>query len=273
MSAVIQSEMSLTRLDFERVRKLIHARAGIALSEAKQQMAHSRLSRRVRATGAAGFGEYLDKLERQGGAEWQEFVNALTTNLTSFFREQHHFPVLSEFAANHARENGSPLKVWCSAASTGEEPYSIAMTLAEAGQNNATVISTDIDTNVLDTARRGVYKFDNVKALQPAQLRRWFLKGRAGNEGWIKVRPELARMCRFEPLNLLAGDWAVKGPFDVIFCRNVMIYFDKPTQYRIIERFAEVVRPGGLLFAGHSENFSDARTHFTLRGKTVYVRT
>ncbi|CAN5191969.1 chemotaxis protein methyltransferase [soil metagenome] len=266
-------DASLTRGDFERVRKLIYARAGIALSEAKQQMAHSRLSRRVRATGAAGFGDYLDRLERHGGDEWQEFVNALTTNLTSFFREQHHFPLLAEFAGRHASSSAAPLKVWCSAASTGEEPYSIAMTLAELGQTQASVLSTDIDTKVLETARRGVYRDDGIKTLESAQLRRWFLKGRGANAGHVKVRPELQRMCRFEPLNLLADSWSIGGPFDAIFCRNVMIYFDKPTQYRVLERFAAVLRPGGLLFAGHSENFSEARQHFTLRGKTVYERT
>ncbi|CAN5364708.1 chemotaxis protein CheR [soil metagenome] len=272
MSMVAAGDAALTRVDFERVRKLIYARAGIALSEAKQQMAHSRLSRRVRATGADGFADYLDRLERHGGDEWQEFVNALTTNLTSFFRERHHFPVLAEFAAAHASASSSPLKVWCSAASTGEEPYSIAMTLAELGQSQASVLSTDIDTNVLEQARRGVYRNEGIKSLEPAQLRRWFLKGRGANEGHVKVRPELARMCRFEPLNLLADSWSIGGPFDVIFCRNVMIYFDKPTQYRILERFAAVLRPGGLLFAGHSENFSEARKHFALRGKTVYER-
>ncbi len=272
MSAAAASDANLTRVDFERVRKLIYERAGIALSEAKQQMAYSRLARRVRATGARGFGDYLDRLERHGGDEWQEFVNAMTTNLTSFFRERHHFPVLSEFAAAHAARSSAPIKVWCSAASTGEEPYSIAMTLAEAGQRRATVLSTDIDTHVLEQASCAVYRTEAIRNLEPAILRRGFLRGRGANEGHVKVRPEIARMCRFAPLNLLGSDWAVDAPLDAVFCRNVMIYFDQKTQLRVLERMARVLRPGGLLFAGHSENFSEAREHFTLIGKTVYSR-
>ncbi len=263
-------ELAFSAQDFERIRKLIYAKAGIALSPAKQQMAYSRLARRVRATGTGDFTTYLDRLESHGGDEWQEFVNALTTNLTSFFREQHHFPMLAEFAREHAK--GKPLHVWCAAASTGEEPYSIAMTLIDAGQPNAKILASDIDTKVLATAQRGVYRDESIKQIDHRYLQRFFLKGTGANAGHARVRAELQRMIEFRQVNLLDEHWPVHDTFDVIFCRNVMIYFDKPTQLRILGKFAQVLRPGGWLFAGHSENFTDARADFKLRGKTVYER-
>lgn len=263
-------ELAFSQRDFERIRRLIHAHAGIALSPAKQQMAYSRLVRRVRATGADGFTDYLDRLEAHGGDEWQEFVNSLTTNLTSFFRERHHFPLLAEFA--RAQPDGNSMRVWCSAASTGEEPYSIAITLVEAGQANARLLATDIDTKVLASAQRGVYRDEAVEQLDRRLLQRFFLKGKGANAGRVRVRQELQRMIEFRQLNLLDERWAPGDAFDAVFCRNVMIYFDKPTQLRILAKFAQVLRPGGLLFVGHSENFSDARADFRLRGKTVYER-
>ncbi|WP_085314243.1 CheR family methyltransferase [Derxia lacustris] len=258
--------------DFERIRRLIRERAGISLNDSKRQMAYSRLSRRVRATGTGSFAAYLDRLERDGGDEWQEFINALTTNLTSFFREQHHFPVLLEFARNHLKTTGKPPRLWCSAASTGEEPYSIAMTLDEAGCGNARMVASDIDTNVLAQAARGVYKAESAQSLDPARLKRYFMRGTSTNSGLVRVRPEMRRMIEFRQVNLLDATWNLGDAFDVIFCRNVMIYFDKPTQHSILEKFARVLRPGGLLFAGHSENFSDFHGPFVLRGKTVYER-
>jgi chemotaxis protein methyltransferase CheR len=272
-------EYAFTRADFERVRKLIHARAGISLNESKQNMVYSRLSRRLRTLGIASFAAYLDRLETDPGfdsREAQEFVNALTTNLTAFFREPHHFPVLHDFLK--AQDRGSPLRLWCSAASTGEEPYSIAMTMIEAlGANtSARLLATDIDTNVLATGSRGVYRLDSARQAGEERLKKFFLRGSGANEGMVRVKPDLPKLISFAPLNLLEGSWPALKSFaptlDVIFCRNVMIYFDKPTQRQILDRFAQVLRPGGLLFIGHSENFTDHREHFALRGKTVYER-
>jgi chemotaxis protein methyltransferase CheR len=263
-------EFDFTGRDFERVRGLIYRRAGIALADSKQEMVYSRLARRLRATGIRTFQAYLDELEsRHDNAEWEAFTNALTTNLTSFFREAHHFPILAEHVAGMKDQ----VLIWCSASSTGEEPYSIAMTLCEAFDTltpPAQVIATDIDTNVLATAAAGVYPLDRLEKMSPERIRRFFLKGRGAQEGMVKVRPELRQLVTFKPLNLLAADWPVKGPFDVIFCRNVMIYFDKPTQGRILSRFAPMMKPDGLLFAGHSENFLYVSDAFRLRGKTVY---
>jgi chemotaxis protein methyltransferase CheR len=270
-------EYAFTRADFERVRRMIHVRAGISLNESKENMVYSRLSRRLRALGLASFGAYLDRIEKasdRDGGEAEEFVNALTTNLTAFFREPHHFPVLAEFL--RAQRDANAVRIWCCAASTGEEPYSIAITIAETLAAGARLLATDIDTRVLATAERGVYPLEAARACGDERLKRFFLRGAGANEGMVRVKPELAQRVEFAPLNLLADDWPALRSFapavDAIFCRNVMIYFDRPTQHRIVERFAQVLRPRGLLFVGHSENFSEQRRHFALRGQTVYER-
>ncbi|UCV10962.1 chemotaxis protein CheR [Dechloromonas denitrificans] len=265
-------EFSFSAADFERVRKLIYQHAGISLSPVKQDMVYSRLARRLRATGKPSFAEYLDALEKNGGDEWERFVNSLTTNLTSFFREPHHFPIFAE----HLQKLGTkrPIKVWCSAASTGEEPYSIAMTVAEtfgANASHVSIIASDLDTNVLATAQKGIYPLDRVDKISPERLRKFFLRGTGSQEGSVAVRPELKRMIEFQRVNLLEPNWPVRGPLDIIFCRNVMIYFDKPTQYKILARFAPMMQPDGLMFAGHSESFLHAADLFKSLGKTVYA--
>ncbi|HTJ94023.1 MAG TPA: CheR family methyltransferase [Pararobbsia sp.] len=265
-----ERDFVFTNADFARIRAMIYEVAGISLSDHKRDMVYSRLARRLRARSLTVFSEYLDYLERtRDDAEWEAFTNALTTNLTSFFREAHHFPILSEFVAKRR----APVSIWCCAASTGEEPYSIAMTLQEALGNaarNCTILATDIDTQVLAKADAGVYTLDQGKNLSPERLRRFFLKGTGARAGQMKVRPELRQMLTFSRLNLHEDRWPVQGPFDVIFCRNVMIYFDKPTQGRILERFVPLMKPDALLFAGHSENFTYVSRSFRLRGQTVY---
>jgi chemotaxis protein methyltransferase CheR len=260
--------------DFERVRGLIHARAGISLNPSKRNMVYSRLIRRLRVLGHADFKSYLDTLEAgpANAAEWQEFINSLTTNLTSFFREPHHFPVVADLALEHARRH-TPVRVWCCAASTGEEPYSLAITMMEAFKTltpPVSILATDIDTSVLAKAQRGVYAMDTVSKLEPSLLKRYFLRGRGAQEGWARVRPEVQALVSFRPMNLLDESWPQDSPYDAIFCRNVMIYFDKPTQIRILHRLATRLRDDGLLFVGHSENFSHGQDLFELQGKTVY---
>jgi chemotaxis protein methyltransferase CheR len=267
-------DFEFTSADFARIRDLIHRAAGISLSDHKRDMAYSRLARRLRARGIDTFRQYLDLLEAENDpAEWEAFTNALTTNLTAFFREAHHFPILAEFAPRR----GQPVSVWCSAASTGEEPYSIAMTLIEAlgesGARQASVLATDIDTQVLAKAGAGVYQFDQVKHLSPERLKRFFLKGTGAHAGMVKVRPEVRALVRFEQLNLTDRDYQLRTQFDAIFCRNVMIYFDKPTQAQVLTRFEPLMKAGGLLFAGHSENFTYVTQAFRLRGQTVYELT
>jgi len=266
----VNTEFLFTDSDFAKVRTLIHRRAGIALGEQKRQMVYSRLSRRLRELRLPEFSAYLEMLEsREDGDEWQSFINSLTTNLTSFFREAHHFPALAE----HVRKAQQPVTIWCAAASTGEEPYSIAITLMEAlgaRASSAKVIATDIDTAVLAKAEAGVFTTEQVNRLSPERLRRFFNKGTGANAGKVRVRPEVAAMVKFSRLNLLDPSWSVKEPVDAIFCRNVMIYFDKPTQKRVLDRFAPLLKPGGLLFAGHSENASLVNQTFKPLGHTVY---
>jgi len=261
---------TFTPRDFARVRALIYRQAGISLAESKQEMVYSRLSRRLRAKGMSSFETYLGGLESGSDSEeWEAFTNALTTNLTSFFRETHHFPLLAE----HALKAKGPLSVWCSASSTGEEPYSIAMTLCEAFNTltpPVSIVATDIDTNVLEAGASGIYTADRLEKMSGDRVRRFFLKGKGGRSGMVRVRPELRQLITFKTLNLLASSWPVSGPFDVIFCRNVMIYFDKPTQSKILSRFVPLLKPDGLLFAGHSENFMYVSDALKLRGKTVY---
>jgi chemotaxis protein methyltransferase CheR len=270
-----EREFSFTATDFDRVRKLIYEHAGISLSSAKQDMVYSRLARRLRETGLSSFGEYLARLERGDKSEWEKFVNSLTTNLTSFYREPHHFPILSE----HLKKlHGRPaIKIWCCAASTGEEPYSIAMTVVEAFNSFNTpvsIVASDLDTNVLAIAAKGIYPLDRVDKISPERLSRFFTKSTDAVHGVVfTVRPELRRMISFQRLNLLEPNWSVRGPLDALFCRNVMIYFDKPTQYKILSRFAPMMSPNGLLFAGHSESFLHAADLFHSQGKTVYELT
>ncbi|MBO0940833.1 CheR family methyltransferase [Acidovorax temperans] len=265
-------EFVWTTADFARVQGLIYKRAGISLHDGKHAMVYSRLSRRLRETGHGSFNDYLSWLESNDGPEWQEFVNALTTNLTAFFREQHHF----EIFASHLRSkpSGSFWKVWCNAASTGEEPYSIVMTACEALGSNPPfkLIASDIDSKVLATAGNGVYRIDSMKGMSQERLQRFFLKGKASNVGMVRVKPELRRLIDFMSVNLIRDDWPFKEPFDVVFCRNVMIYFDAATQRRVLEKIHRVLKPGGLLFVGHAENFSESKDLFVLRGKTVYER-
>ena len=266
-------EFNFTKSDFERVRALIYQRAGISLADSKQEMVYSRLARRLRATGIVSFQRYLDELEAgRLGEEWESFTNALTTNLTSFFREAHHFPLLAEHVKK-ARAGDGPITIWCSAASTGEEPYSIPMAVCEAFNTRTppvTIIATDIDTNVLAAGANGVYTLDRLDKMAPERARRFFQKGKGEREGMVRVRPELRQMITFKQLNLLADSWPISGQFDVIFCRNVMIYFDKATQRKILSRFVPLMKPDALLFAGHSENFLYVSESLKLRGKTVY---
>jgi chemotaxis protein methyltransferase CheR len=234
-------------------------------------MVYSRLSRRLRETGHTSFNDYLGWLEGHDGPEWQEFVNALTTNLTAFFREQHHFEILASLLRMRA---AGPWSIWCNAASTGEEPYSIVMTVQETLGASVPfkLAASDIDSRVLATASRGVYRLDSLKGLSQERLQRFFLRGKGANEGLVRVKPELRKPIDFLSVNLIRDDWPFREPFDVVFCRNVMIYFDAPTQRRVLERIHRVLKPGGMLFVGHAENFSDSRDLFALRGKTVYER-
>ncbi|MBU0752726.1 MAG: chemotaxis protein CheR [Gammaproteobacteria bacterium] len=268
-----QREFLFTDEDFERVRKLIYERAGISLAPIKRDMVYSRLARRLRALNLDSFSVYLAFLvSPKGEDEWELFVNSLTTNLTSFFREGHHFDILQRHMAELKQR---PIRIWCSAASTGEEPYTLAITACETFGNMTPpveIVASDIDTNVLTKARQGVYPIERVERLSPERLRRFFLKGTGSQAGMVRMRPELQKLISFTRVNLLDARYPIQGPFDVMFCRNVMIYFDKPTQYEILRKFVPLLKPDGLLFAGHSESFLHAADLFHSLGRTVYER-
>jgi len=264
-------EFEFTNADFERVRSLLHKNAGIALSPAKQDMVYSRLSRRLRSCGDQTFAQYLRRLEQDHG-EWETFINSLTTNLTSFFREAHHFEILAE-QLKQVKEKRS-IRIWCCASSTGEEPYSLAMTACDAFSSltpPVEIVASDIDTSVLAQAEKGVYRSDRLDRVQPTHLSRYFVST-PGSDGSYTVRSELQRLISFRRINLLSPAWPVQGPFDAIFCRNVMIYFDRPTQYGILKRFVPLLRPEGRVYAGHSESFMHAADLLRSIGRTVYVR-
>ena len=259
--------------DFRRVADLIRQRAGIALADGKRDMVYGRLSRRLRALGLRSFKDYLDQLERDGGDEWQAFTNALTTNLTSFFREPHHFERLQEELAK--RRNDGPLKIWSCAASTGEEPYSIAITACEAYGTLTPpirILATDVDTQVLATGELGVYPIERIAGLDDAVKRRYFQRGSGPNEGKCRVHPALRQLIEFRPLNLLAPRYEVSGPFVAMFCRNVMIYFDKPTPRGILSRLVSHMDADSLLYTGHSENYLHAADLIRPCGRTLYRR-
>lgn len=270
---VAERDLLFTDADFARIRELIGRRAGIVLAEHKRDMVYTRIGRCLRQRGLTRFSDYLALLEREtDGAEWQAFTNALTTNLTAFFREAHHFPLL----VDHLRGRRQPLKIWSAGASTGEEPYSIAMALLEALGDavDFEVRATDIDTGALEQARRGIYPLEQVqRQLDGQRIKRFFLKGSGRHSGFARIRPEVAARVRFESLNLIAPRWSGQGAFDAVFCRNVMIYFDHITQAQILQRFAPLIKPDGLLFVGHSESLSHISDRFRLRGQTVYTRT
>ncbi|MGC2049142.1 MAG: CheR family methyltransferase [Gallionella sp.] len=266
-----EREFVFTQENFERICQLIYEHAGISLKPSKQHMVYSRLARRLRANGLDNFKDYLALLESDNEAEWEAFVNSLTTNLTSFFREPHHFPLLAEHVARQKVRH--PISLWCAAASTGEEPYSMAMTMVDTFESfnpPVSIIASDVDTNVLAMAEAGIYPIERIEKLSDSVVKRFFLKGTGAQSGFVQVRPELRSMIIFRPVNLLSNNWQIRGPLDAIFCRNVMIYFDKQTQLKILHRFAPLLQPDGLLFSGHSESYYNATHLFRLRGKTVY---
>jgi len=272
LSLTNDREFNYSEADFEKIRNVIYSKAGISLSDSKKQLVYSRLARRLRALKLPDFNAYLHYLN-SNEQEHEEFVNALTTNLTAFFREPHHFDILASHVQKIKTQNRK-MRIWCSASSTGEEPYSIAMTLVEAFgtyEPPVEIIASDIDSNVLREASAGIYSLQRLEALSLARKQQFFQRGKGSNAGKARVVQELRSLIEFRKINLLDNDWRIQSPFDVIFCRNVMIYFDKATQLRLLERMTRLLRPDGLYIAGHSESFSQAAHLVKLIGKTTYA--
>ena len=274
----IAGDYPLTDAQFNRIRQLVREHTGIALSEAKRQLVYGRLARRLRALKLESFGEYVELLERGVEAELEEFTNAITTNLTSFFREPHHFEYLASDVLPKivAKDSGvRRARIWCCAASTGEEPYSIAMVLREAQEIlngfDVKLLATDLDSAVLATGAAGVYNAERLKSVSSTRVSRFFRKGSGEQTGKFRAEDELRNLITFKQLNLM-HEWPVRGPFDAIFCRNVIIYFDKETQRALFERMAALQRPGDMLFLGHSESLYRVSDKYELIGRTIYRR-
>ena len=266
-----QGEFALSEREFARIKARVYAVAGISLSEAKRTLVVSRLSKIVRALQLPSFDAYIDYLERGGSAkDGQDFVNALTTNLTRFYREDHHFDHLRDYVATlmAERPRGTRLRIWSAGCSTGQEPYTISMDLISAFPElkrwDFKILATDIDTAVLAKAAGGVYPESELNGLSKERARPF-----ERETGSIRIPAAMREPISFKPLNLI-GPWPMKGPFDAIFCRNVAIYFDKPTQGEMFGRFANMLAPEGFLYIGHSENLGAGGEGFRLVGKTIY---
>lgn len=270
-------DLKFTDDDFSVIRRIVMEKTGIALAEHKRELVYGRLAKRLRAIGLDSFSRYCAYVQEHD-EELHELVNAITTNLTAFFRESYHFDHLRESVLPELmRSNAATrrIRIWSAGCSTGEEPYSIAMVLREvipAGENwDLKILATDIDTNVLERGRLGVYSEERAGDIPMSLRRRFVAKGTGQNAGRIRMRDELRSLITFRRLNLMET-WPMKGPFDIIFCRNVVIYFDKPTQKMLFDRYADILRPDGHLFVGHSETLFKVSTRFALVGRTIYRR-
>jgi chemotaxis protein methyltransferase CheR len=277
MQAARQTEFELRDDDFRKISSFVRSRTGIVLNERKRNLVYSRLVRRLRSLRLDSFAAYCAYLDGpDGDREHGSLINAITTNLTGFFREAHHFdhlagavlkPLIATRAGGRRR-----LRLWSSACSTGEEPYSIAMVLRaalpETGGWDARILATDIDTDVVAHARAGVYAADATERMPAPHRARWL---EPAAEGRVRIDRRVRDLVTFKQLNLL-GDWPMRGPFDAIFCRNVVIYFDKQEKCVLFDRLADMLAPGGWLYIGHSENLLGISDRFQLMGRTIYRR-
>jgi chemotaxis protein methyltransferase CheR len=269
-------EFDFADADFRALAKLAYDYAGITLPDAKKNLVYGRLSRRLRTLGLMTFEDYRNYLTDNADREMQLFINALSTNHTKFFREQHHFDhflseVIAPFNEHHA--SGGRLRVWSAGCSSGEEPHTIALLLQAEVKNIAgrdvRILATDIDTDVLRRAALGVFSAEAATSV-PAKYRK--LLSQPADDDTVSIDRKVCGLITFGHLNLM-NDWPVRGPFDAIFCRNVMIYFDQPTKARLVERFTDLLRVGGWLYIGHSESLIGSHPRLKLSGRTIYRRT
>lgn len=262
---------------FNYIRKLLFDNAGITLSDVKRDMVYSRLVRRLRSLQLPNFEAYCKILKNDSDSEMVEFTNALTTNLTSFFRENHHFNYLKTtiLPLLQQKKSNRRIRIWSAGCSTGEEPYSVAISIHEAVKNlsgwDIKILATDLDSNVVATARAGVYLDERIRGVEAARVKRWFNKGSGEQAGKVRVVPELKELITFKQLNLM-HPWPMKGLFDLIFCRNVVIYFNKDTQRQLFDRYADYLDKDAHLIVGHSESLHGVTDRFRLLGKTIYQK-
>jgi len=271
-------EFEFTEEIFKKVCLLVKSHTGIVLADGKQDMVYGRLTRRLRALDLPDFDSYLKIIEQGDEEELIHLVNAITTNLTSFFREEHHFEYLKSNVFPELLEKNAPtrkIRIWSAGCSTGEEPYSIAITVREFFADypgwDVKIIATDLDSNVVAKAAKGVYDKARVDGVSLEDKQRWMKRGKGDKSELVKMKAELQELITFKQLNLL-HEWPIKGPIDIIFCRNVVIYFDKDTQRTLFARYADVLSTEGHLFIGHSENMFNVCDRFESLGRTIYQR-
>ncbi len=274
--AALAKEFEFRQSDFNQIKKQVFDITGISLNDGKKDMVYGRLSRRIRDLGLADFKAYCDLVAQPDSEELSNFINAITTNLTSFFREEHHFKFLVETALPDIMKKNKEtrrIRIWSAGCSTGEEAYSLAIVLKETLPRkhnwDIKILATDLDTNVLAKAGSGIYSLDRINGLAVSRQKKWFQRGTGNQAGFVKVSDEIKSLISFKPLNLMT-EWPMKGPFDIIFCRNVVIYFDKPTQRVLFKRYAELLSENRYLFVGHSESLYKVSTQFKLIGNTIY---
>ncbi len=273
-----EKEFHFSDKEFKFISKLVGERTGIVLSDAKRQMVYGRLSRRLRQLKLTKFSDYCDMLTSGHEGELIEFTNAITTNLTAFFRENHHFEHLKSTVLPELIKKNSHtkrLRVWSAGCSSGEEPYSIAMCLREALPKSSgwdvKILATDLDSNMVQRGKDGIYTAERVEGLSTTRMKKWVKKGTGANADKVRMSPELRDMITFKELNLMEG-WPIKGPFDFMFCRNVVIYFNKETQKVLFDRYADLLRDDAHLYIGHSESLNKVTDRFNLLGKTIYQK-
>lgn len=273
-----EKEFHFTDKEFKFISDLVGERTGIVLSSAKRQMVYGRLSRRLRQLKLTKFSDYCDLLTSGHEEELIEFTNALTTNLTAFFRENHHFEYLKQTVIPELIRNkaGSKrIRIWSAGCSSGEEPYSIAMCMREALPKSSgwdiKILATDLDSNMVERGKAGVYTTERVEGLSPERMKKWVKKGTGDNADKVRMSEDLRDMITFKELNLMEA-WPIKGPFDFMFCRNVVIYFNKDTQRILFDRYADLLAPKAHLFIGHSESLNKVTDRFNLLGKTIYQK-
>jgi chemotaxis protein methyltransferase CheR len=268
--------VELTQSQFTNICRMLYETCGITLGPGKEGLVKSRLMKRLRVLGLGSFDEYMKYVDTdQSQRERTTMIDSLTTNKTSFFREIQHFDYLRQHILPELGSKKRQLRFWSAGCSSGEEPYSIAILLreelAEIGRRDVKILATDLSTKVLDMAREGVYDQESLQEIPAPLIRKYFSPAQAKASQEYRVQPILRDMIRFAQLNLM-GDWPMKGPFDVIFCRNVMIYFDKPTQQWLVDRFWHLLETGGHLFIGHSESLTGASHKFRYVQPATYAK-
>lgn len=271
MNVLEQAPTGMTRETFDRVREIIHRRSGIALGDSKEVLVRARLAKRMRTLGLTDYGQYLARVEADAtGEELVQLLDVVSTNVTSFFREEAHFRILTDAVRRRIAEGQKRIRLWSAACSSGQEPYTMAMTCLDAAGSDADlrILATDLSTRVLDRAKKGAYDAQEIAPV-PAALRDRYFHEEAGT--W-KAGALLRSMVSFARMNLVSIPYPMAGPFDAIFCRNVMIYFDVDGRRRVVTELMRLLRPGGLLFVGHAESLADSGLGLRSSGPSVYVK-